>query len=111
MPPLDSTPRGDEMVRRLPERKFPEPKPVRVGEDGEMGRTPIVSEHAADVGGTGAGSGDDIASRPQLPSQPQQMAADIEDEEDDPVVDSGPGIADGVDAMKESLRREGGGTK
>jgi hypothetical protein len=37
----------------------------------------------------------DIAQRPGLPEHPQTMAADIEDEEDDPVVDTGPGIADG----------------
>jgi hypothetical protein len=28
------------------------------------------------------------------------MAADIEDEEDDPVVDTGPGIADGFKRLK-----------
>jgi hypothetical protein len=37
----------------------------------------------------------DIARRPGLPDHPQIMAADVEDEEADPVVDSGPGIADG----------------
>ena len=36
----------------------------------------------------------DIAHRPSLPLHPEQMAADIEDEEADPVIDSGPGIAD-----------------
>ena len=39
----------------------------------------------------------DISRRPALPDHPQQMAADVEDEEKDPVVDSGPGIDDGVD--------------
>jgi hypothetical protein len=34
----------------------------------------------------------DIAHRPGLPEHPERMAADIEDEEADPVVDSGPGI-------------------
>jgi len=37
-----------------------------------------------------------IAERPELPEHPQIMAADIEDEEADPVVDAGPGIADGA---------------
>jgi hypothetical protein len=38
----------------------------------------------------------DISKRPSLPDRPQRMAADIEDEEADPVIDSGPGIADGA---------------
>jgi hypothetical protein len=38
----------------------------------------------------------DIAQRPGLPEHPRTMAADVEDEEDDPVVDTGPGIADGA---------------
>jgi len=42
------------------------------------------------------GGAPDIAHRPGLPDHPELMAADIEDEEADPVVDSGPGIADGV---------------
>ena len=37
----------------------------------------------------------DIAHRPGLPEHPERMAADIEDEEADPVVDEGPGITDG----------------
>ena len=32
----------------------------------------------------------DIARRPELPERPQPMAADVEDEEADPVVESGP---------------------
>ena len=44
----------------------------------------------------GKGEPPDIAHRPVLPDHPELMAADIEDEEADPVVDSGPGIADGV---------------
>jgi len=35
--------------------------------------------------------------RPQLPTDTEVTAADIEDEEADPVVDTGPGIADGPD--------------
>jgi hypothetical protein len=36
----------------------------------------------------------DISQRPGLPERPQLMAADVEDEDEDPVVDSGPGITD-----------------
>jgi hypothetical protein len=39
----------------------------------------------------------DISHRPGLPDRPLITAADIEDEEADPVIDSGPGIADGED--------------
>lgn len=77
MPPMDPSPLGDEMVRRLPERKFPQPKP---GEN--------VSGPAAGS----AGSTPDIAHRPALPDHPHLTAADIEDEDADPVIDTGPGI-------------------
>jgi hypothetical protein len=76
MAPQDPTPRGDEMVRRLPERKFP--------------------EAPDDAGGKPRSDDADIAHRPALPSNPERMVADTEDEDADPVVDSGPGIADGV---------------
>jgi hypothetical protein len=33
--------------------------------------------------------------RPPLPAQPKIMPADVEDEDADPVVDTGPGIDDG----------------
>lgn len=93
--PQDSTPRGDEMVRRLPERKFPEPKkPQGTDEDSEMGHTPRASESS--LPSSNAPGATDISQRPSLPDHPQQMAADIEDEDDDPVIDSGPGITDGV---------------
>lgn len=79
MPPRDPSPLGDEMVRTLPERKFPEPKP---------------GDHsAADE------AAPDISHRPALPEHPQPMAADVEDEEADPVTDTGPGIADGVRSL------------
>ncbi|MBA3772353.1 MAG: hypothetical protein H0X13_07690 [Ramlibacter sp.] len=77
MPPVDRSPLGDEMVSRLPERKFPQPKP-----GGEL---------------PAHGAGPDITSRPGLPDHPERMAADIEDEDADPVQDSGPGIADGAE--------------
>jgi hypothetical protein len=74
MCPIDPSPHGGEILHERPDRKFPQP-----AADGEAAGEP------------------DIAQRPSLPEQPQQMAVDIEDEEADPVVDSGPGIADGVD--------------
>jgi len=43
---------------------------------------------------------DAMTERPALPDHPERMAADIEDEEADPVTDTGPGIADGVQAPK-----------
>jgi hypothetical protein len=79
MPPRDPSPLGDEMARTLPESKFPESKP--------------------DGGATTDEAAPDISDRPALPDHPQPMAADIEDEEADPVVDTGPGIADGVRSL------------
>ena len=78
--PQDKTPLGDEMVERLPDRKFPQPKPA-----GE--RPGVAPQEAAKA--------QDIGRRPALPDHPERMAADIEDEEADPVIDTGPGIADG----------------
>jgi hypothetical protein len=80
MPPDDQTPLGDEMVHRLPERKFPQPAP------GEASDEPPRGEPGAET---------DMSTRPQLPEHPERMAADVEDEEADPVVDTGPGIDDG----------------
>ena len=85
MPPQDPTPLGDEMVERLPERKFPQPKPGRE-------RSSSTSEDGAEAF--------DISRRPALPDHPERTAADIEDEEADPVIDTGPGIADGPDGLK-----------
>jgi len=80
MPPRDSSPLGDEMAETMPERKFPERKPSGSAPADE----PVV----------------DITKRPALPDHPERMAADVEDEEADPVIDEGPGIADGVHSPK-----------
>jgi hypothetical protein len=85
MPPQDPTPLGDEMVERLPDRKFPQPKPARE-------RPGVSSEESAKA--------QDISRRPALPDHPERMAADIEDEDADPVIDTGPGIADGPNSGK-----------
>lgn len=80
--PDDPTPHGGEALHRPPDRaRIPEPKPDEVDR-------PLRSEPRADGGDPG------MAGRPSLPSQPELMAADIEDEDADPVIDSGPGIAD-----------------
>lgn len=75
MPPDDSTPLGDAMTHRFANQKIPGAKPG--------------SREAP------AARRVDISQRPALPDHPERMAADIEDEDADPVVDSGPGIADG----------------
>ena len=77
MPPDDSTPLGDAMSHRFDDQKIPEPKP------GARSREKAVDDT-------------DISKRPALPDHPQRMAADIEDEDDDPVIDTGPGIVDDV---------------
>lgn len=90
MAPADTTPHGGEIMHEPPERRFPQPQPG--GERDE----PLH----ADSGTPAAGDEPDIAHRPSLPKRPQRVAADIEDEEADPVIDSGPGIADGVKSLK-----------
>ena len=80
MPPRDPSPLGDEMAHTMPEQKFPEPKP---------GGRATTDEAAPD-----------FSHRPALPDHPERMAADVEDEEADPVVDTGPGIADGAHSPK-----------
>ena len=88
MPPDDRTPHGGEIMHAPPDRALiPEPEP---GGDSDA---PMSAKELA------AGQLPDIGARPQLPDHPEQMAADIEDEEDDPVIDSGPGIADGVKSL------------
>lgn len=72
MCPIDPTPHAGEVMQPR-EREFPQPKP------GPHGHVPAP----------------DIRNRPSLPDDPEQMAVDVEDEDADPVIDSGPGIADG----------------
>ena len=87
MPPDDRTPHGGEIMHAPPDRaKIPDLEPL--GDNDEHGT------------GTDAGEAPDVAARPALPDHPEQMAADIEDEEADPVIDTGPGIADGFKSLK-----------
>lgn len=81
MPPHDSTPLGDAMTHRFANQKIPGTKP---GTREAPAARPV-----------------DISERPELPDHPERTAADIEDEEADPVVDSGPGIAEGVGPKKQ----------
>ena len=85
MCPIDPSPHGQEILHQLPEDKFLQAS--NAGKDHAGSDQVVTAEDAA---------GPDIAHRPGLPVHPEQMAADMEDEEEDPVVDSGPGIADGV---------------
>lgn len=82
MPPDDPTPLGDAMTHRFTQQKIPEPKP----DDADAARDKPQAT--------------DPAERPALPDRPAPMAADVEDEEADPVVDAGPGISDGVKSVK-----------
>jgi hypothetical protein len=90
MPPRDPSPLGDEMANTMPEPKFPEPKPGKESDEPVRGE-PAAHELESDL---------DISHRPALPEHPEAMAADIEDEEADPVVDTGRGIADGPTGHK-----------
>lgn len=87
MCPDDPTPHGREILHRPPERaKFPQPK---AGE--ELHGGPGADQSADER---------DPSHRPALPEHPVRTAVDIEDEEADPVTDSGPGIDDGVKSLK-----------
>lgn len=79
MCPTDRSPHGGEILHELPEPVFPDPQP-----SGE-GAPPTPVDAAVDP--------DDPAQRrPAIPSHTELQAADIEDEEADPVVESGPGV-------------------
>jgi len=87
--PDDTSPHGGEAMHPPPDRaRIPEPKPGAPADPPPRGQ-PQVNE------------------RPPLPDHPEPMAADIEDEEADPVVESGPGVAE--DTGKPSVTRQPGG--
>lgn len=91
--PDDPTPHGGEAFHRLPDRaKIPKPKPGQPSDEPVRGQPDAKTPDP------------EIGERPELPEQPQVMAADIEDEEADPVVDSGPGIAE--ETGKPSVTRQ-----
>ena len=84
MPPIDTTPHGGEIMQP-PERPFPEPEAPQESH----GFVRLVADEDADE--------PDIGRRPALPDE--RMAMDIEDEEADPVIESGPGIDDGLKSL------------
>lgn len=88
MPPIDTAPHGGEIMHEVPEPKYPEPKP------GQESDEPVRGQPGAPEPGT------DVSQRPELPADPQAMAADLEDEEADPVIDIGPGISDGLSSLR-----------
>ena len=101
MPPEDTTPHGGEVMHSPPQRaRIPDPPP-----DSQRQQTADRSD------ATPLPDPQEIARRPALPEHPVQMAADIEDEEADPVVDSGPGIDDAGGGGKGvvSVTRQPGG--
>lgn len=82
--PDDTTPHGGEAMHPLPDRAtIPAPPP-------EAALAPLPPD----------------PSRPPLPTEAQVRAADIEDEEADPVVDTGPGITGDADHGKTSVTRQ-----
>ena len=90
MMPIDPSPHGAEVQHELPEPSYPEPSPGAESDEPVRGQ-PAAGDAEAEP---------DIAHRPGLPEHPAMTAADIEDEEADPVVDDGPGIADGVTSLR-----------
>ena len=97
--PEDTSPHGGEAFHQPPARaRIPDPPPQG---------TDVVSAGRADTAGdVGA---ETIARRPALPEQTRPMAADTEDEDADPVVDTGPGLEDPGDRGVVSVTRQPGG--
>lgn len=89
--PIDPSPHGAEILHQPPQPQYPEPKP------GQESDEPVRGHPGAAEAGNGG--------RPSLPDRSEPMGADVEDEEADPVIESGPGIDD--DGLK-SLRKQRG---
>jgi len=82
MCPTDTTPDPRDMLRGPETPEFLEPQP-----QGQRGQR---KEHGAPNTPVAAGE------RPPLPDRPRIMPADVEDEDADPVVETGPGVSDSV---------------
>ncbi len=78
--PIDPTPPSAGVMTPPPEDKKL-PQPDQPGHD-----QPPAQPDARDAS---------VRGRPQIPASTEVTAADVEDEDDDPVIDNGPGIADG----------------
>ncbi len=82
--PIDPTPPSvGIMTQTTEDKKLPQP------EEAGNGR-PETEPNPRDT---------DVHRRPQLPTDTEVTAADLEDEESDPVTDTGPGIADGANTL------------
>lgn len=97
--PEDTTPHGGEAFHSPPVRaRIPDPPP-QATETGIPGRADTAERPDPD----------EITQRPPLPEHLQPMAADMEDEDADPVVDTGPGLEDPGDSGVVSVTRQPGG--
>ncbi len=72
MCPIDPTPHAGEVLHE-PDKQFPKPTP-------DVNREAKPEAEAS------------VAGRPAIPDSSEVMAVDIEDEDADPVVESGPGL-------------------
>ena len=75
MCPIDPSPHAGEVLHE-PDKQFPVPSPDGLHERKPQGEVTV----------------DD---RPAIPAQSELMGVDVEDEEEDPVIESGPGVDDG----------------
>jgi hypothetical protein len=71
--PIDPTPEGQEILHETKDKPFP-------------------PEASVDAHLKSTLDAEDISHRPSLPTDVPEMAADMEDEDEDPVTDTGPGI-------------------
>jgi hypothetical protein len=79
MCPTDTTPDPRDMLRGPETPEFLEPAPKGQRQEHGGPSTPVA-----------------VGERPPLPDHPQIMPADVEDEDADPVVETGPGVSDSV---------------
>lgn len=101
--PDDTSPHGGEAMHEPPDRaRIPQPKPGRASDEPPRGQPQAGAPREKQMG-------DDDIERPSLPDHPEPMAADVEDEDDDPVVESGPGVDDDAGREPPSVTRQPGG--
>ena len=97
--PDDTTPHVGELFHQLPQRgRIPDPPPQATDPASEA-RTDRADSPDAEA----------IGRRPELPAHPVPTAADREDEDADPVVESGPVTADELGRGEISVVRQPGG--
>ena len=97
--PDDNTPHGGEAFHTLPQRaRIPDPPPQG---------TDAASKARSDSAESPEAQA--IARRPALPGNPATMTADREDEDADPVVESGPVTMNELATGEVSVTRQPGG--